>query len=446
MSSSRPIVAVVGRPNVGKSTLFNKLIGKRLSIVDDTPGVTRDRIYGDCEWTGRTAMLVDTGGIEPKTDDIILEKMRLQALLAIETAEVIIFVVDMKTGMTAADSEIASMLQRSGKPIVLCVNKCDSLGENPPEFYEFYNLGLGDPIAVSAAHGHGTGDLLDAVFAYLPQQEESDEEDDTIKVALIGKPNVGKSSLINRITGSERSIVSNIAGTTRDAIDTPVENAHGKYVFIDTAGLRRKSKVEDAIEKYSVLRAKMAVERADVCVIMIDAVEGFTEQDSKVAGIALDQGKACIIVINKWDAVEKDGKTMDSYRKDLMRDFSFMPYAPMLFLSAKTGQRVEKLYELINYVNAQNSMRISTGMLNDLLADATARVQPPSDKGKRLKIYYMTQASTRPPTFVCFCNRAELFHFSYQRYLENQIRSTFGLEGTPVRFYIRERGDGKTNA
>lgn len=446
MRNSRPVVAVVGRPNVGKSTLFNKLIGKRLSIVDDTPGVTRDRIYGDCEWIGRSILLVDTGGIEPKTDDVILSKMRLQAELAIDTAEVIIFVVDMKTGMTAADMEIASMLQRSGKPIVLCVNKCDSLGDNPPEFYEFYNLGLGDPVAVSAAHGHGTGDLLDAVYEHLEPDSGEEEENDSVSVALIGKPNVGKSSLINRVSGDERSIVSDIAGTTRDAIDTPVENEYGKYVFIDTAGLRRKSRVEDAIEKYSILRAKMAVERADVCVIMIDATEGFTEQDSKVAGIALDQGKACIIAVNKWDAVEKDGKTMDSFRKDLARDFSFMSYAPVIFISAKTGQRVDKLYELINYVYQQNNMRISTGMLNDLLADATARVQPPSDKGKRLKIYYMTQASTCPPTFVCFCNRKELFHFSYQRYLENQIRSTFGLEGTPVRFYIRERGDGKTNA
>lgn len=446
MRNSRPVVAVVGRPNVGKSTLFNKLIGKRLSIVDDTPGVTRDRIYGDCEWIGRSILLVDTGGIEPKTDDVILSKMRLQAELAIDTAEVIIFVVDMKTGMTAADMEIASMLQRSGKPIVLCVNKCDSLGDNPPEFYEFYNLGLGDPVAVSAAHGHGTGDLLDAVYEHLEPDSGEEEENDSVSVALIGKPNVGKSSLINRVSGDERSIVSDIAGTTRDAIDTPVENEYGKYIFIDTAGLRRKSRVEDAIEKYSILRAKMAVERADVCVIMIDATEGFTEQDSKVAGIALDQGKACIIAVNKWDAVEKDGKTMDSFRKDLARDFSFMSYAPVIFISAKTGQRVDKLYELINYVYQQNNMRISTGMLNDLLADATARVQPPSDKGKRLKIYYMTQASTCPPTFVCFCNRKELFHFSYQRYLENQIRSTFGLEGTPVRFYIRERGDGKTNA
>ena len=438
---AKPIVAVVGRPNVGKSTLFNKIIGKRLSIVDDTPGVTRDRIYGDAEWLGRKLMLVDTGGIEPKTDDIILASMRAQAQLAIDTASVIIFVTDIKSGVTAADQEVAAMLRRSGKPIVLCVNKCDAIGETPTEFYEFYNLGLGEPIAVSSVHGHGTGDLLDEVVGHIPVEEFSDEEEDIINVAVIGKPNAGKSSLVNKIAGEERSIVSNIAGTTRDAIDTRIERNGVKYNFIDTAGLRRKSKVDDKIEKYSVLRAKMAIERADVCVIMIDGVDGFTEQDSKVAGLALEQGRACIIVVNKWDAVEKDGTTMDSYRKKLMKDFSFMPYAPILFISAKTGQRVDRLFELIKYVNEQNTMRISTGMLNDILADATARVQPPTDKGKRLKIYYMTQASTKPPTFVCFCNKAELFHFSYQRYLENQIRSTFGLEGTPVRFVIRERGD-----
>ncbi len=438
---AKPVVAVVGRPNVGKSTLFNKIIGQRLSIVDDTPGVTRDRIYGDAEWLGRKMMLVDTGGIEPKTDDIILSSMRAQAELAIETASVIVFVTDIKTGVTAADMDVASMLQKSGKPIVLCVNKCDAIGDTPLEFYEFYNLGLGDPIAVSSVHGHGTGDLLDAVVENIPVEEFSDEEEDIINVAVIGKPNAGKSSLINQISGEERSIVSNIAGTTRDAIDTRIEKNGVKYNFIDTAGLRRKSKVEDKIEKYSVLRAKMAIERADVCVIMIDGVDGFTEQDSKVAGLALEQGRACIIAVNKWDAVEKDGTTMDSFRKKLMNDFSFMPYAPIIFISAKTGQRVDRLFELIKYVNEQNTMRISTGMLNDILADATARVQPPSDKGKRLKIYYMTQASTKPPTFVCFCNKAELFHFSYQRYLENQIRSTFGLEGTPVRFVIRERGD-----
>ena len=438
---SKPIVAVVGRPNVGKSTLFNKLIGKRLSIVDDTPGVTRDRIYGDAEWENKKIMLVDTGGIEPKTDDIILSGMRHQAQLAIDTAQVIIFVTDLKCGVTASDSEIASMLQKSGKPIVLCVNKCDTVGETPMEFYEFYNLGLGDPIPVSSVHGHGTGDLLDEVFKYLPDSDFAEEEDDVIQVAVIGKPNAGKSSLVNQIAGEERSIVSDIAGTTRDAIDTFVENEKGKFNFIDTAGLRRKSRVDDKIEKYSILRAQMSIERADVCVIMIDGVEGFTEQDSKVAGLALEQGKACIIAVNKWDAVEKDGTTMDSYRKKLMKDFSFMPYAPIIFISAKTGQRIDRLFELITYVHSQNTMRISTGMLNDILADATARVQPPTDKGKRLKIYYMTQASTKPPTFVCFCNKAELFHFSYQRYLENQIRSTFGLEGTPVRFVIRERGD-----
>ncbi|MBQ3052699.1 MAG: ribosome biogenesis GTPase Der [Clostridia bacterium] len=438
---AKPIVAVVGRPNVGKSTLFNKIIGKRLSIVDDTPGVTRDRIYGDAQWQGKKLMLIDTGGIEPKTDDIILANMRAQAQLAIDTASVIIFVTDLKSGVTAADMDVAAMLQKSGKPIVLCVNKCDSIGAVPVEFYEFYNLGLGDPIGVSSIHGHGTGDLLDAVMEHIDPEEFDDSEEDIINVAVIGKPNAGKSSLINNIAGEERSIVSNIAGTTRDAIDMRVEKNGTKFNFIDTAGLRRKSKVEDKIEKYSVMRANMAIERADVCVIMIDGVEGFTEQDSKVAGLALEQGKACIIAVNKWDAVEKDGTTMDSFRKKLMVDFSFMPYAPIVFISAKTGQRVERLFELIKYVNEQNTMRISTGKLNDILADATARVQPPTDKGKRLKIYYMTQASTKPPTFVCFCNRADLFHFSYQRYLENQIRSTFGLEGTPVRFIIRERGD-----
>ena len=438
---AKPVVAVVGRPNVGKSTLFNKIIGKRLSIVDDTPGVTRDRIYGDGEWLGRKMMFVDTGGIEPKTDDIILSSMRAQANLAIETASVIIFVTDLKSGVTAADMDVAAMLQKSGKPIVLCVNKCDNIGDTPMEFYEFYNLGLGDPIAVSSVHGHGTGDLLDAVIAHIDPNEFEDDDEDIINVAVIGKPNAGKSSLINQIAGEERSIVSNVAGTTRDAIDLRIDRDNVKYNFIDTAGLRRKSKVEDKIEKYSVLRAKMAIERADVCVIMIDGVDGFTEQDSKVAGLALEEGKACIIAVNKWDAVEKDGKTMDSFRKQLMKDFSFMPYAPIIFISAKTGQRVDRLFELIKYVSEQNTMRISTGKLNDILADATARVQPPSDKGKRLKIFYMTQASTKPPTFVCFCNNAELFHFSYQRYLENQIRSTFGLEGTPVRFVIRERGD-----
>lgn len=440
---SKPVVAIVGRPNVGKSTLFNKLVGARLSIVDDTPGVTRDRIYGDCEWGGRTLLLVDTGGIEPYSDDIILKQMRRQAQLAIDSADVIILVTDVRSGVVSTDREVASMLQKSGKPIVLCVNKCDTVGEPPAEYYEFYNLGLGDPIAVSSVHGMGTGDLLDAVCEYLPPAEENEEEDDTVKVAVIGKPNVGKSSLVNAILGEDRMIVSDIAGTTRDATDSYVENKCGKFVFIDTAGLRRKSRVYDSIEKYSVIRARMAVERAQVCVIMIDAVEGFTEQDSKVAGIAHELGKACIIAVNKWDAVEKDGKTMDSYRKKLMNDFSFMSYAPIIFISAKTGLRLDRLFELIKYVDDQNAMRISTGRLNDLLADATARVQPPTDKGRRLKIFYMTQASTRPPTFVCFVNRKDLFHYSYQRYIDNQIRSVFGLEGTPTRMIIRERESNK---
>lgn len=440
---AKPVVAIVGRPNVGKSTLFNKLVGKRLSIVDDTPGVTRDRIYGDCEWLGHNLLLVDTGGIEPRADDVILTQMRRQAQLAIESADVIVLVTDLRSGVVATDADVASMLQKSGKPVVLCVNKCDSIGTPPLEFYEFYNLGLGDPIAVSAAHGHGTGDLLDAVLTHLPPEREEEEEEDTVKVAVIGKPNVGKSSLVNAIAGEERVIVSNIAGTTRDATDTRIENQHGKFVFIDTAGLRRKSRVDDAIEKYSVLRARMAVERASVCVIMIDAQEGFTEQDSKVAGIAHEQGKACIIAVNKWDAIEKDGRTMDTFRKKLMQDFSFMSYAPIIFISARTGQRLDRLFELIHYVDGQNAMRISTGRLNDVLAAATARVQPPTDKGKRLKIYYMTQASTRPPTFVCFVNRKDLFHYSYQRYLDNQIREVFGLEGTPTRFVIREREEKK---
>ncbi len=437
------VVAIVGRPNVGKSTLFNKLVGARLSIVDDTPGVTRDRIYGDCEWLGRHFLLIDTGGIEPKSDDIILKQMRRQAQLAIDSAEVIILVTDIRSGVVATDMEVAAMLQKCGKPVILCVNKCDGVGELPADFYEFYNLGLGDPIPVSSVHGHGTGDLLDEVLKYLPGAEETEDEDDAIKVAVIGKPNVGKSSLVNAILGEDRMIVSDIAGTTRDATDSVVENSFGKFVFIDTAGLRRKSRVYDQIEKYSVIRAKMAVERAQVCVIMIDATEGFTEQDSKVAGIAHEMGKGCIIAVNKWDAVEKDGKTMDSMRKKLMKDFSFMSYAPIIFISAKEKIRLDRLFELIKFVDSQNAMRISTGKLNDVLADATARVQPPTDKGKRLKIYYMTQASTRPPTFVCFVNNAELFHYSYQRYLDNQIREVFGLEGTPTRMVIRERESNK---
>ena len=438
---SMPVVAIVGRPNVGKSTLFNKLIGQRVAIVNDTPGVTRDRIYGECEWRSRKVTLVDTGGIEPYSDDVILSQMRRQAELAIDTADVIVLVTDVKTGVVATDSEVAAMLLKSGRPVVLCVNKCDGIGEPPAEFYEFYNLGLGDPIPVSSVHGHGTGDLLDAVFEHLPEEAEEEEGLENIRVAVIGKPNAGKSSLINRIAGEDRCIVSDIAGTTRDAIDTQIENDYGRFTLIDTAGIRRKSRVDDEIEKYSVIRAQMAIDRSDVCVIMIDATEGFTEQDSKVAGLAHEAGKGCVIAVNKWDAVEKDGRTMQEYRKKLEVDFSFMAYAPMVFISAKTGQRLDQLFELIQRVANFNAMRITTGMLNDVLAQATARVQPPTDKGKRLKIYYMTQASTKPPTFVCFVNRAELFHFSYQRYLENRIRETFGMEGTPIRFLIRERGD-----
>ncbi len=437
----KPIIAIVGRPNVGKSMLFNKIIGKRLSIVEDTPGVTRDRIYGESDWCGRAFTLVDTGGIEPRTDNQILEFMRDQARTAIETANVIVFLTDIRTGLTASDQEVAAMLLRSGKPIVLAVNKMDSTGAPDPDFYEFYNLGLGDPIPVSAVHGHGTGDLLDACLQYFPPQDEEEPEDDAIKVAVIGKPNAGKSSLVNRILGEERVIVSDVAGTTRDAIDSRFENDKGKFVFIDTAGLRRKSKVEEAIEKYSVLRATMAIERADVCLILIDACEGVTEQDTKVAGLAHEAGKASIIVVNKWDLVEKDGKTMDRMREDVRKGLAFMAYAPILFISAKTGQRVDRLFELIDYVSNQAATRITTGMLNDVLADAQTRVQPPTDKGRRLKIYYMTQVGVKPPHYVIFCNDTKLFHFSYQRYLENCIRNTFGLEGTPIRISVRQRGD-----
>ena len=442
----KPIVAVVGRPNVGKSTLFNKLVGKRISIVEDTPGVTRDRIYAECEWLNRTFMLVDTGGIEPNTDDILLSQMRRQAQVAIDRADVIILVTDLQCGVTAADQDVANMLQKSGKPVVLCVNKADSVGEIPPEFYEFYNLGLGDPVAVSSVHGHGTGDLLDRVLEYLPAEAEEDYGEEVIRVAIIGKPNVGKSSLVNRMAGEERVIVSDIAGTTRDAVDTYVENEYGKYVLVDTAGIRRKARVTENVERYSVLRSYMAVDQADVCLILIDATEGFTEQDSKVAGYAHEQGKGCIVVVNKWDAIpDKTDKTMQEFTNKLRVDFSFMSYVPFLFISALTGQRVNRLYELVNEVAAQNALRVSTGALNDLLANATARLQPPSDRGKRLKIYYITQASTKPPTFVAFVNRKELFHFSYQRYLENQIRDTFGLTGTPVRFLIRERDRNDTD-
>lgn len=440
-----PVVAVVGRPNVGKSTLFNKLIGQRLSIVEDTPGVTRDRIYAKCEWTGKEFMIVDTGGIEPASDDKILIQMRHQAEVAIAKADVIILVTDIRAGVTANDYEVASMLMKSGKPVVLCVNKCDKLGDPEPEFYEFYNLGIGDPIEVSSVHGFGTGDLLDEVIKHFPDEAESEEEDDHIKVAVIGKPNVGKSSIINCIAGEERVIVSDIAGTTRDATDTVIENESGKYIFIDTAGIRKKSKVLESIEHYSVLRSYMAVDRADVAVIVIDAAVGFTEQDSKVAGYAHEQGKACIVAVNKWDAIEKETNTMKEFSDDLKKNLGFMDYVPFIFVSAKTGQRINKLFELINFVYANNSMRIPTGRLNDILAYATSRVQPPSDKGRRLKVYYMTQPTTNPPTFVTFVNSMDLFHFSYRRYLENQIREVFGgLEGTPIRFIVRERDNTDT--
>ena len=437
----KPLIAIVGRPNVGKSMLFNKLVGQRLSIVEDTPGVTRDRLYAEAEWRNRKFDLVDTGGIEPSADSQILAFMRQQAEIAIQHATVILFVCDIKTGLTASDQEVANMLLRSRKPVVLAVNKMDQVGITNPDIYEFYNLGLGDPIAVSAVHGHGTGDLLDACMEYFPPEDGEEEEDDVIKVAIIGKPNVGKSSLVNRILGEQRVIVSDMAGTTRDAVDSYFENQKGKYLFIDTAGMRKKSKVDDRIEKFSVLRATLAIERADVCLILVDANEGVTEQDTKVAGLAHEAGKACIIVVNKWDAIEKDDKTMDHMRQDIRRDLSYMTYAPIVFISALTGQRVDRLFDLINYVNDQASLRITTGMLNTVLADATARVQPPTDKGRRLKIYYMTQIGIKPPHFVCFCNDAKLFHFSYQRYLENQIRSTFGLEGTPVRLTIRQKSD-----
>ena len=437
----RPLVAIVGRPNVGKSLLFNRLTGKRLSIVEDTPGVTRDRIYSECEWCGRTFDIVDTGGIEPNTDDEILLFMREQANIAIDTADVVIFVTEIGTGVTAADEQVANMLLRSKKPVVLAVNKMDSVGAVNPDIYEFYKLGLGDPIALSAVHGHGTAEVLDECMKFFPPEEEEAEESDRISVALIGKPNVGKSSLTNLILGENRVIVSDMAGTTRDAIDSSFENEYGKYTFIDTAGIRRKSRVDDRVEKFSVMRAQLAIERAQVCLIMLDAREGVTEQDTKIAGLAHEAGKASIIVVNKWDLVEKDSKTMDKMREDIRRDLSFMTYAPILFISALTGQRTERIFELVNFVNDQSAMRITTGMLNNVLADAQARVQPPTDKGRRLKIYYMTQTGIRPPHFVIFANSRELFHFSYQRYIENQIRQVFGLEGTPIRMSIRQKGD-----
>ena len=438
---SRPLVAIVGRPNVGKSMLFNRLAGRRLSIVEDTPGVTRDRLYAECEWNGRKFDIVDTGGIEPSTDNEILLFMREQAQIAIDAADVIVFVTEIGTGVTAADREVANMLLRSKKPVILCVNKMDSTGLPDPGIYEFYSLGLGDPIALSAVHGHGTGDLLDECVAHFPPAVEGEDEDDRIKVAVIGKPNVGKSSLINLILGEKRVIVSNVAGTTRDAVDTPFENEYGKYVFIDTAGIRRKSRVDDRIEKFSVMRAQLAIERADVCIIMLDARDGVTEQDTKIAGMAHEAGKASIIVVNKWDLVDKDTNTMAEKTAEIRRDLSYLTYAPIIFLSALTGQRVGKLYERINAVANQSAMRITTGMLNSILEDATARVQPPTDKGRRLKIYYMTQVGVKPPHFVIFCNDARLFHFSYQRYLENQLRGVFGLEGTPIRLTIRQKGD-----
>ena len=438
---SRPLVAIVGRPNVGKSMLFNRLVGQRLSIVEDTPGVTRDRLYAPCEWCGRTFDMVDTGGIEPSTDSEILLFMREQAQIAIDTATVIVLVTDIRTGVTAADKDVANMLKRSRKPVVLAVNKADSTGAEDPTLYEFYELGLGDPIAVSAVHGHGTGDLLDECLKHFPDASEDEEEPDCVKVAVIGKPNVGKSSLINHILGEKRLIVSDMAGTTRDAVDTLFENDKGRFMFIDTAGIRRKSKVEEKVEKFSVMRAQLAIERADVCIIMLDARDGVTEQDTKIAGLAHEAGKASIVIVNKWDLVEKETGTMEKMRKDIMRDLSFMSYAPILFISALTGQRTDRIFELVNFVNDQSSMRITTGMLNNVLADAQARVQPPTDKGRRLKIYYMTQTGIKPPCFVIFCNSRELFHFSYQRYLENQIRSVFGLEGTPIRIVIRQKGE-----
>ncbi len=438
---AKPLIAIVGRPNVGKSMLFNRIAGKRLSIVEDTPGVTRDRLYAHSDWSGREFDIVDTGGIEPTTDNEILLFMREQAMLAIEMADVILFVTDIATGVTAADREIATLLLRSSKPVILAVNKMDSIGATNPDIYEFYELGLGDPIALSAVHGHGTGDVLDACLEHFPTKAENEEEDDIIRVAVIGKPNVGKSSLINKILGETRVIVSDVAGTTRDAVDTLFENDQGRYMFIDTAGLRRRSKIDDRIEKYSVLRTEMAVERADVCLIMIDAREGVTEQDTKVAGLAHEAGKASVIIVNKWDLVEKETNTMERMREAVRRDLSYMTYAPILFISALSGQRVGRIFELINYVDNQSATRLTTGMLNNVLADATARVQPPTDKGRRLKIYYITQVSVRPPTFVCFCNDAELFHFSYQRYLENQIRAVFSLDATPMRLIVRQKGD-----
>ncbi len=442
---SKPIVAIVGRPNVGKSTLFNKLIGERRSIVEDTPGVTRDRIYAEAEWCEKKFLLIDTGGIEPKSEDTILKQMRNQAEVAIATADCIVFMCDIRAGLLADDKDIAIMLKKSGKPIILCVNKVDRIGELPYEFYEFYELGFErEPIAISSLHGTGSGDLLDAILEECDFGDDDNKDEGVINVAVIGKPNAGKSSIINRMCGEERVIVSDIAGTTRDAVDTRVENSHGIYNFIDTAGIRRHSKVEDRIEKFSVIRANMAIERADVCLLMIDANDGVTEQDEKIAGLAHEAGKACIIVINKWDSIEKENNTVNQFNKEIRTDLAYMPYAPIIYVSALTGQRCANIYEMINEAYAQANRRITTGMLNDLLNDAQNRVQPPSDKGKRLKIYYMTQTSVAPPTFVIFCNNEELFHFSYRRYIENCIRDTFGFEGTPIRMIIRQKGDDST--
>ncbi len=438
---AKPIIAIVGRPNVGKSTLFNKLAGERISIVEDTPGVTRDRIYAEGEWLDKKFLLVDTGGIEIANDNSILKHIKEQAQIAIETASVILFVTDIRTGVTANDYDVATMLLKSGKPVVLVVNKCDTVGGVPDDIYEFYSLGLGDPFPVSSVHGHGTGDVLDEAFKHINWDEQEEENDEYIQVAVVGRPNVGKSSLVNKILGQDRMIVRDESGTTRDAVDSYVENEYGKFVFTDTAGMRKRGNVDDGVERYSVIRALAAIERSKVCVIMIDGTVGFTEQDSKIAGYAHEQGKACIICVNKWDAVEKDDKTMQVMKAELENDFSFMSYAPIIFISAKTGQRINKLYEMIKSVDEMSAFRTTTGVLNDILANAVARVQPPSDKGKRLKIYYMTQISTRPPTFVAFCNSRDLFHFSYQRYIENQIREVFGLQGTPIRILIRERGE-----
>ena len=439
---AKTVAAIVGRPNVGKSTLFNKIAGTRISIVEDVPGVTRDRIYYETEWNGKPIVMIDTGGIEPKTDDLILEKMKTQAEVAIATADVIVFMCDIHAGLTADDRDIGVMLKKSGKPVIVCVNKIDTIGEPPLEYYEFYELGFdGDPIQLSSLHGTGTGDLLDRILELSPAEETEEEPNDSVKVAVIGKPNAGKSSLVNRVLGEERMIVSNIAGTTRDAIDSFVENEFGKFTFIDTAGIRRQSKVLDRIEKFSVLRAHAAVERADVCLLLIDATEGITDQDEKIAGIAHEAGKATMIVVNKWDLVEKDNNTVKEFTDKIRTSLSYMPYAPILFISAKTGQRLPKLFEFINYINEQAAFRVSTGMLNDVLSEAITRVPPPTDRGRRLKIYYMTQVGVRPPTFVIFCNEAELFHFSYQRYIENKMREVFGFNGTPIRFIIRQKGD-----